>query len=63
MVKNSQNRGAWVAQLVKRLLLAQVRMPWSWDQAPSGAPRSAWSLLLSLPLPFPCLYSLALSLK
>ena len=42
---------AWVAQLVKRLPLARVTIPGSWDRVPHQAPCSAGSLLLSLPLP------------
>ena len=44
-------KGAWVAQLVKRLPSAQVMIPGSWDRAPHGVPCSAGSLLLPLPLP------------
>ena len=41
--------GAWVAQSVKCLLLAQVMISGFWDQAPvSGAPCSAGSLLFPL---------------
>ena len=56
----NENKGAWVAQSVKRLPLAQVMIPESWDQALHQAPCSTGSLLLSLPLPLPWLV-LALS--
>lgn len=54
-LKNQANGGAWVAQWVKLLPLAQVIISGSWDQAPPqhGAPCSAGSLplpLLVLPL-------------
>ena len=39
-------RGTWVAQMVKHLLLAQVMILGSWDQAPCQAPHSVGSLLL-----------------
>ena len=45
--------GAWVAQSVNYLPLAQVTIPGSWDPALHWAPRSVESLLLPLPLPFP----------
>ena len=51
-------RSPWVAHLVKHLPLAQVMIPGSWDGARIRL--SAESLLL--PLPFPCLFSLSLSL-
>ena len=41
-----------MAQLVKRMSWAQVRIPGSWDE-PSQAPCSEGSLLLPLPLPLP----------
>ena len=44
-------RGARVAQLVKRLSLAQVMIPESWDRALHPAPCLVESLLLPLPLP------------
>ena len=43
--------GCLVAQLVKRLPLAQVMIPGSWDQAPHQAPCSVGSQLLPFPLP------------
>ena len=45
--------GAWVAQSVKCLLLAQVMIPRSWDLAPCLASFSVESLLLPIPLPLP----------
>ena len=54
------NRGAWAAQWVKRLPLAQVMILLSWDQALHGAPCSAGSLLLPL-LPPPLMLALTLS--
>ena len=57
------NQGAWVVQMVKYLLLAQVMISWSWDRAPSRAPGSAGTLLLLLSLILPVLMlSLSLSL-
>ena len=49
--KPNTGRGAWVAQSVKHLPLAQVVVTESWDQDPSQAPCSVGSLLLPLPLP------------
>ena len=43
--------GAWVAQWVKPLPLAQVMIPASWDRAPHQALCSAGSLLPPLSLP------------
>ena len=43
--------GTWVAQLVKRLPLAQIMISGSWDGAPGQVPCSEGSLLLPLPLP------------
>ena len=58
---------AWVAQLVKHLVLAQVMISESWDPAPHLALNLAWSLLkilsLPLPLPLPLVCSLSLSNK
>ena len=48
--KREQGWGAWLAQLVKRLPLAQVIILRSWDE-PAQALCSAGSLLLPLPLP------------
>ena len=48
MFKSYCPGGTWVAQLVKRLPLAQVTIPRSWDRALSQAPHSAGSLLLPL---------------
>ena len=45
-----QNRGTWVAQSVKRLPLAQVMIPGSWDPGPHWAPCSSRNLLLPLSL-------------
>ena len=42
--------GAWVAQSIKRLPLAQVMIPRSWDRTPHQAPCSVGSLLLPLHL-------------
>ena len=42
-------RGTWVAQSVKHLPSAQVRIPGSWDRILHWAPCSAGSLLLPLP--------------
>lgn len=69
MNKKSEGWGAWVAQLVKNLPLAQVMIPGvlgSWDQAPHWAPCSAGSLHLPLPQLLPLLvlslcFSLSLS--
>ena len=47
--------GAWVAQLVKRLPLAQVMNPGSWDRTLHGAACSAGNLFLPLPLLLPLL--------
>ena len=44
-------RGAWVAQWVKPLPLAQVMISGSWDRVPHRALCSAGSLLPSLSLP------------
>ena len=44
-------RGAWVAQWVKCLPLAQIMISGSLDRAPRWTPCSAGNLLLSLPLP------------
>ena len=52
--------GAWVAQLVKRLPLAQIMILESWDQVLHQAPCSAGSLILPLTLP-PLMLSLSLS--
>ena len=41
-------QGAWVAQLMKRLLSAQIMILGSWDGAPCWAPCSVGSLLLPL---------------
>jgi len=50
--------GAWVAQPVKRLPLAQVMIPGSWDRVLHWAPCSAGSLLLPLPTALPaCAFS------
>ena len=50
--------GAWVAQLVKCLPLAQVMIPGSWDQALHGSLLRG-SLLLPLPATPPaCAFSL-----
>ena len=49
--------GAWVAQLVEHLPLAQVMIPGSWD------PCSARSLLLLLSLPFTLTHVCVLSLS
>lgn len=49
--KKINNIGAWVAQLVRCLPLAQVMTSGSQDRAPRLAPSSAGSLLLLLPLP------------
>ncbi|XP_077934809.1 uncharacterized protein LOC118519865 [Halichoerus grypus] len=76
-VNKAQFRGAWVAQLVKRLPSAQVMIlesldrvpgssPWieSLDRVPHRAPCSAGNLLLPLTLrPLMCLLSLILSLS
>jgi len=48
-LKSCVLRDAWVAQSVKRLPLAQVMIPESWDQVPHWAPCSGGSLLLPLP--------------
>ena len=59
-------RGAWVAQWVKPLPLAQVMISGSWDQAPHWTLCSAGILLLPLSLPgsLPtCDLSLSLSNK
>ena len=58
--------GCLGGSLVKRLPLAQVMFPGSWDRAPHRAPCSTGSLLLPLPLPllvFPLSLSLSLSLS
>ena len=55
--------GAWVAQSVKHLPLAQVMISESWDQALRQAPCSEGSLLLPLPLPLPITCSPSLSLS
>ena len=52
----------WVAQSVKHLPSAQVKITESQDGAPHWAPSSAMSLLLPLPLPLPpAMLSLSLS--
>ena len=53
--------GAWVAQSVKHLPLAQVMTPGSWDQVPHQAPRSAGSLLVPLFLSLPPVHSFFLT--
>ena len=62
----SSIRGAWVAQSVTHLPLAQVMILWSWDRALHGAshlaPCSAGSMLLPLPMPA-ALSSCALSVS
>jgi len=55
-------RGAWVAQLVKRLPSAQVMILESLDRVPHRAPCSAGSLPLPLTLP-PLMCSLCLILS
>ena len=55
-------RGAWVAQLVKGLPLAQVMILGSWDQALNWAPCSVGSLFLPLLLPL-LVHMLSLSLS
>lgn len=55
-------RGAWVAQLGKRLPLAEVMIWEFWDGAPRQAPSSVESLLLRLPLTCSC-FSLSISLS
>ena len=50
-VKDLASRGTWVAQSLKRLPLAQVIIPGSWDRALHRVLCSAGSLLLPLPLP------------
>ena len=58
--------GAWVAQSVKLLPLAQVMIPGSWNWAQHQGPCSAGSLFLPLPLllsPFLLSHSLIISLK
>ena len=61
-------RGAWVAQSVKRLTLAQVMISQfvGWSPA-SGSVLTAqcplWIFCLPLSLPFPCSCSLSLSPK
>ena len=57
MAKTVKLSGTWVAQLVKCVLLAQVMILGSWDQAPC----SVGSLLLPLPLCTPPMLSLSLS--
>ena len=52
-VLNARDRGAWVAQSVKCLPLAQVMISRSWDQAFHWAPCSAKGLSLLLPLLLP----------
>ncbi|XP_054365653.1 protein YIPF4 isoform X1 [Mirounga angustirostris] len=57
-------KGTWVAQLVKRLPLAQVMILESLDRVPHRAPCSAGGLLLPLTLPpLMCSLSFSLSLK
>jgi len=66
MIYKMDNRGAWVAQLVKGLPLAQVMIPGSGDRAPSPDVCSAGSLLVPLPLPAAppaCARALSLSLS
>ena len=46
LIKKLRVLGAWVAQSVKHLLLDQVMIPGSWDQAPHLAPCSVGNLLL-----------------
>ena len=53
LIMNDQ--GAWVAQSVNHLTLAQVMISGSWDLALHQAPCSEGSLLLPLPLLFPLL--------
>ena len=53
--------GAWVAQWVKHLALAQVMMPGSREWAPVLAPYSMRSLLVPLLLPLPSACTLSCS--
>ena len=60
-VKNGDGEGAWVAQPVKRLTLAQVMISWSMSLSPvSGSVLMAQSLepALDLRLPQACTLSL-----
>lgn len=47
--KHKSSLNAWVAQLVKLVLLAQVVIPGSWDRVSRRAPCSLRTLLLPLP--------------
>jgi len=62
MLKNINDRGAWVAQMVKRLPSAQGMISRSWDRAPHRTPCLAGSLLLPLPLPLLTAPALSLAL-
>ena len=67
-IRNTLDRGAWVAQSVKRLALAQVMISPSVSSSPtSGSVLTAWSLLqilcLPLSLTLPCSCSVSLCLK
>ena len=45
VIKEINDRGAWVAQSVKRLTLAQVMISWFTSSSPaSGSVQTAWSL-------------------
>ena len=50
-----KNRGAWVAQSVKRLTSGEVMILGSWNQAPSQGPRSVGSMLSLSPCLCPSL--------
>ena len=56
-------RGAWVAQSVKHLHLAQVMIPESWDRVLSQAFCSAGSLPVPISLPLACAHSHVLPLS
>ena len=58
--KKRRSWGAWVAQLVKHLPLAQIMMPGFWDQACIGLP-AQWEVYFSLwPSSYPfCVLSLS----
>jgi len=55
-----KDKGAWVTQSVKRLPLAWVMIPGSWDQAPCwrvGLP-AQWGICFSLYSPSPLMLTL-----
>ena len=62
-IKKIWCKGAWVAQSVKHVPLAQVMILGSWNQALHQVPCSVGSLLLPLPLPLQPLLMLLLALS